>query len=40
LIASIPQICELNIGQSIIARSTITGLETAVKEMKELIKNC
>lgn len=39
LIASIAQISELNIGQSIIARSTITGLETAVKEMKELIAN-
>lgn len=32
-IASIPEIIELNIGQSIIARSIFTGFETAVKEM-------
>lgn len=33
----IPGLVELNIGHSIIARSILIGLETAVKEMKELI---
>ena len=37
LISSIKQIEELNIGQSIIARSVFVGLETAIKDMKELI---
>ncbi len=37
LISSIKSIEELNIGQSIIARSIFTGLETAIKEMKELL---
>ena len=32
----IAEIVELNIGQSIIARSVFTGLESAVKEMKKL----
>ena len=32
----IPQILELNIGQSIIARSVFTGLENAIKEMRIL----
>jgi len=36
-ITKISSICELNIGQSIIARSVFTGLETAIKDMKELI---
>ncbi len=36
-IAQIPQIIELNIGQSIVARSVWMGFEQAVKEMKELI---
>jgi len=36
-IAQIKQIEELNIGQSIVARSVFVGLENAVKEMKELI---
>jgi len=36
-IVNIPEITELNIGQSIIARSVFTGLETAIKEMKELL---
>lgn len=39
LISKIPEIIELNIGQSIIARSVFTGLEKAIKDMKELIKN-
>ena len=34
---SIPHIVELNIGQSIIARSVYTGLESAIREMKSLI---
>ncbi len=37
-IASIKEIEELNIGQSIIARAVLVGLEQAVREMKELIK--
>jgi len=37
LICQIPQIIELNIGQSIIARSVFTGLAKAIKDMKELI---
>jgi pyridoxine 5-phosphate synthase len=37
LIANIPQIQELNIGQSIIARSVFTGLEKAILDMKDLL---
>lgn len=37
-IAEIPEISELNIGQSIIARSVFVGLETAIKEMVACIK--
>ncbi len=36
-IAALPNVVELNIGQSIIARSVWVGFERAVKEMKELI---
>ena len=36
-ISSIKAIKELNIGQSIIARSVFTGLEKAIKDMKELL---
>ncbi len=36
-VAQIPNIVELNIGQSIIARSIWCGLEEAVKEMKRII---
>ncbi|BCD62458.1 pyridoxine 5-phosphate synthase [Nitratiruptor sp. YY08-26] len=42
-IAQIPQIVELNIGQSIIARSIWVGFEQAVSQMKELLRearNC
>ncbi len=39
LISKIKEICELNIGQSIIARSVFTGLKDAILEMKSLIKN-
>lgn len=37
-ILSIPEIIELNIGQSIIARAIFSGLENAIKEMVQLIK--
>lgn len=37
-IAAIPQIVELNIGHSIIARSILVGLGEAVKEMKGLMR--
>ena len=36
-IAMLPLIQELNIGHAIIARSVFTGLEAAVKEMKQLM---
>jgi len=36
---AIPSIEELNIGQSIIARSVFTGLERAIVEMKELVSH-
>ena len=36
-IAKIPEIVELNIGHSIIARAVMVGLEQAVREMKELL---
>ncbi len=39
LISRIPEIQELNIGQSIIARSVFTGLGKAISDMKDLIKN-
>ncbi|MEA3499138.1 MAG: pyridoxine 5'-phosphate synthase [Campylobacterota bacterium] len=37
-ITNIKQIEELNIGQSIIARSVFTGLEKAILDMKDLVK--
>ncbi|WP_418185287.1 pyridoxine 5'-phosphate synthase [Aliarcobacter vitoriensis] len=37
LICQIPEIIELNIGQSIIAKSVFTGLASAIKDMKEII---
>ena len=37
-VTKIKEISELNIGQSIIARSIFTGLKSAIIEMKELIK--
>ena len=37
-VASIPQITELNIGHGIIARALFTGMETAVREMKQLLR--
>lgn len=36
-IAAIPEILELNIGHSIIARAVLSGLPEAVREMKKLI---
>jgi pyridoxine 5-phosphate synthase len=36
-IASIPEIVELNIGHSIVARAVIVGIEQAVREMKQLL---
>ena len=36
-VAAIEQMCELNIGHSIIARSIMVGLERAVRDMKRLI---
>jgi len=36
-VAAIPEIEELNIGHSIVARAVLVGLERAVREMKELI---
>lgn len=37
-VAQIPQMCELNIGHSIVARALMVGFQQAVREMKELIK--
>ncbi len=37
-IAALNDICELNIGHAIIARSVFTGLDAAVREMKALIQ--
>jgi pyridoxine 5-phosphate synthase len=36
-VAAIPNMCELNIGHSIIARAIMVGLEQAVRDMKRLI---
>jgi len=36
-VARIPEVAELNIGHSIIARAVLVGLERAVREMRELI---
>lgn len=38
-IATIPEIEELNIGHSIISRAALVGLERAVREMVELMRN-
>ena len=38
VIAAIPQMNELNIGHSIIARAIFTGLPEAVKTMKEIME--
>ncbi|MBX7166350.1 MAG: pyridoxine 5'-phosphate synthase [Pirellulales bacterium] len=36
-VAQLPNVCELNIGHSIIARAIMVGLNEAVREMKRLI---
>ncbi|MGH7873245.1 MAG: pyridoxine 5'-phosphate synthase [Candidatus Binatia bacterium] len=36
-VAAIPEMAELNIGHSIIARAIIVGIESAVRQMKELL---
>ena len=36
-IANIPDVCELNIGHSIIARAVMVGMTQAVREMKALV---
>ena len=38
-VARIPEIVELNIGHSIVARSIAVGLQEAVREMKGLVQN-
>ena len=38
-VAQIDQMIELNIGHSIISRAIFTGLEQAVREMKQLLIN-
>ncbi len=37
-IAAIPGICELNIGHAIIARAVFSGLQPAVREIKQLMR--
>jgi pyridoxine 5-phosphate synthase len=37
-IAAIPQVEELNIGHSIVARAVLVGMERAVREMKEIVQ--
>jgi pyridoxine 5-phosphate synthase len=37
-IAAIPQLIELNIGHSIIARAAFEGLDKAVKDMRQLMQ--
>lgn len=39
LIHKIPNLAELNIGHSIVARAVAVGLETAVREMVDLLQN-
>lgn len=36
-VAQLPEMCELNIGHSIIARSIMVGIREAVREMKQLV---
>ena len=38
-VARIPQVGELNIGHSIVARALMVGFQQAVREMKDLIVN-
>lgn len=36
-VAEIPQVCELNIGHSIIARAVLVGLDQAVRDMRNIL---
>lgn len=36
-VAAIPNLCELNIGHSIVSRAVLVGMEQAVREMKALV---
>ena len=36
-VAAIPNVCELNIGHSIVSRAVLVGMEQAVREMKRLV---
>ena len=36
-VARLPQMCELNIGHSIVARALMVGFQQAVREMKDLV---
>jgi pyridoxine 5-phosphate synthase len=38
-VACIPGVEELNIGHSIVSRAVLVGMERAVREMKEAIRN-
>jgi pyridoxine 5-phosphate synthase len=38
-VAAIPEIEELNIGHAIVARAVLVGMERAVREMKELLRD-
>jgi pyridoxine 5-phosphate synthase len=38
-VAGLPFMTELNIGHAIVARAIFVGLESAVREMKELVRN-
>jgi pyridoxine 5-phosphate synthase len=37
-IARIPEIVELNIGHSVVAQAIMVGMEQAVRQMKEILK--
>jgi pyridoxine 5-phosphate synthase len=37
-VAAIPELEELNIGHSVVSRSIITGMSSAVQEMARLVK--
>jgi pyridoxine 5-phosphate synthase len=39
-VASMKEICELNIGHSIVSRAVLVGMERAVREMKAILNDC
>jgi len=39
-IAALPEVSELSIGYSIVARAAVVGVERAVKEMVALLERC